>query len=178
MADQKISDLTAAAAVADTDIFYVVKDPSGTPLDRKMTVAQLKAHVGSSTPPVSGRSTVSTDESTTSGTLAALATAQTVSLTTGTKALVGFFAETFNSTVDTEATMGVRVSGATTRAISTDERARILNLKSSKNWGFGRVIEMTGLTAGANVFNLEFAGEAGSTCHFEHRTLFVVDLGS
>lgn len=48
MADQKISDLTAAAAVADTDIFYGVKDPGGTPLDRKFTVAQLKAHIGSS----------------------------------------------------------------------------------------------------------------------------------
>lgn len=45
MADQKLTELTAVTALADTDIVYLVKDPSGTPLSRKMTVANLRAEL-------------------------------------------------------------------------------------------------------------------------------------
>lgn len=45
MSDQKISGLTATTTIADTDNLYVLKDPSGTPLDRKITGANLKASV-------------------------------------------------------------------------------------------------------------------------------------
>lgn len=42
MASQKISALTAATTLADTDLLTAVIDPGGTPLNRKITVASLK----------------------------------------------------------------------------------------------------------------------------------------
>jgi hypothetical protein len=45
MADTELIDETAASSVEATDLLYVVKDPSGTPLDRKATAAQVAAYV-------------------------------------------------------------------------------------------------------------------------------------
>lgn len=42
MADQKLTDLTAIGTPALEDLLYLVDDPAGTPLSRKMTLAQLK----------------------------------------------------------------------------------------------------------------------------------------
>ena len=41
MADSKLADLTAITTPATTDILYLVHDPAGTPVDRKITVANL-----------------------------------------------------------------------------------------------------------------------------------------
>ncbi len=41
MADSKLRNLTAATTAAIGDLFYVVRDPSGTPVDRKITVGDL-----------------------------------------------------------------------------------------------------------------------------------------
>lgn len=43
MADSKLRDLTAVGTPALTDLLYLLADPSGTPLDRKMTLSQLRA---------------------------------------------------------------------------------------------------------------------------------------
>lgn len=43
MADSKISALTAATAVTDDDLAVVVDDPGGTPVTKKITVANLRA---------------------------------------------------------------------------------------------------------------------------------------
>lgn len=43
MADQKLIDLTATTTPAVTDLAYIVVDPSGTPLDRKVTLANILA---------------------------------------------------------------------------------------------------------------------------------------
>lgn len=45
MADQKVSDMTALASFDGTELFYVVDDPAGTPLDRKVAAADLKTYV-------------------------------------------------------------------------------------------------------------------------------------
>ena len=45
MADTALKDLTAAASVEATDLLYVVKDPSGTPLNRKATGTQVAAFI-------------------------------------------------------------------------------------------------------------------------------------
>ena len=42
MADSKLADLTAITTPADDDLLYVVHDPAGTPVDRKVTVADLR----------------------------------------------------------------------------------------------------------------------------------------
>ena len=44
MADTKLSDLTSGTAEG-TDIVYAVKDPSGTPVDRKLTLSSIKDYV-------------------------------------------------------------------------------------------------------------------------------------
>lgn len=42
MADQKLTDLTATTSPASTDLVYLVVDPAGSPLDRKVTVGNLR----------------------------------------------------------------------------------------------------------------------------------------
>src|SRR3990167_8832624 len=46
MADAKLTALTAIAAVAAEDLFYVVDDPAGAPAEKKATAAQVKTYVG------------------------------------------------------------------------------------------------------------------------------------
>lgn len=41
MADQKLTELGAATAVATTDIIYVVNDPGSSPASKKVTVGDL-----------------------------------------------------------------------------------------------------------------------------------------
>lgn len=45
MADQKITALTAGTAVLTTDILAYVEDPGGTPVTKKITIANLKASI-------------------------------------------------------------------------------------------------------------------------------------
>lgn len=42
MTDSKLADLTAITTPADDDLLYVVHDPAGTPVDRKVRVADLR----------------------------------------------------------------------------------------------------------------------------------------
>jgi len=46
MADSELADLTEATSLAATDLLYAVVDPAGTPLDRKITAANLRAALG------------------------------------------------------------------------------------------------------------------------------------
>jgi hypothetical protein len=46
MADSELADLTAATTLADDDLFYAVRDPAGTPVDRKITVANTRTALG------------------------------------------------------------------------------------------------------------------------------------
>lgn len=43
MADSELADLTATTTLATGDIFYVVRDPAGTAVDRKITIDDLTA---------------------------------------------------------------------------------------------------------------------------------------
>ena len=45
MADQHLVDLTALTAPAATDLLYVVADPAGTPVDRKLELSDLPGYV-------------------------------------------------------------------------------------------------------------------------------------
>lgn len=49
MADSKLTDLTATTAIDGTELVYVIEDPSGTPLDRKVTATNLVRGVGDGT---------------------------------------------------------------------------------------------------------------------------------
>ena len=46
MADQKIIDLTEATSLLGTDLLELLKDPSGTPLDRKIQLSTLRLFTG------------------------------------------------------------------------------------------------------------------------------------
>jgi hypothetical protein len=52
MADSELTDLTAATTLTDADVFYVVVDPAGTPLDRKITKSNLAAALALGAAPV------------------------------------------------------------------------------------------------------------------------------
>lgn len=61
MADQKLTQLTALTAAADTDLLYIVDDVSGTPVERKITVSDLKASITPTVLEPSGDATGATD---------------------------------------------------------------------------------------------------------------------
>ena len=48
MADKKITQLTALTSLVDGDLFVVVDDPSGTPVTKKLTAADLLTYITSS----------------------------------------------------------------------------------------------------------------------------------
>jgi len=45
MADKKITQLTALTSLVDGDLFVVVDDPSGTPVTKKLTAANLADYI-------------------------------------------------------------------------------------------------------------------------------------
>jgi hypothetical protein len=61
MADTELIDETAASSVASTDLMYIVKDPAGTPLDRKATAAQFATFMSTAMTNVTLTSVTSVD---------------------------------------------------------------------------------------------------------------------
>jgi len=49
MADQKVTELTNLTAAASEDVFYIVDDPSGTPVSKKITAKNLFGSVPANT---------------------------------------------------------------------------------------------------------------------------------
>jgi hypothetical protein len=124
---------------------------------------------------------VSTTENTTSASYTGLTTASSVTVTTGTKALVSISAVFDNAAgVNVQGYMSFAVSGATTVA-STDTRAVGMNfLANPGNFKFrtGGTFVITGLTAGSNTFTTQFKKMGGDTPYFGQRSISVIDLGS
>lgn len=54
MADQKISELTAAEAATADDLVVIVDDPAGTPVTKKLTIAELATAVAGDKLPLAG----------------------------------------------------------------------------------------------------------------------------
>ena len=125
------------------------------------------------------RSYVATQQSTTSGAYTNLATVQSVTLTTGTKALV-MLNVWYQGNSTNQPQISFAISGATTQAASDEFGGKVTNI-SGNNW-YGNIVYaqlVTGLTAGSNTFTLKFGNSTGSgTVYFEFRTISVVDLGS
>lgn len=129
-----------------------------------------------------GKNYVATSQSTTSTTYVGLTTAQAVTVTTGTKALVSISASFQNAAgVNVGARMSFAISGATTVAASDEFSTGIAFLGTGggnyqvKN---GATFLVTGLTAGSNTFTAQFLKGAGDTPGFAERTISVVNLGS
>ena len=138
------------------------------------------AAVPAATPPNSVNN-VNTSETTTSTSFTDLATVgPTVTLTTGTKALVTITSYLRNGTNASLSYIGFEVSGASTVSAS-DTRALLLSTTSTGNsrpelaYTYSYIV--TGLTAGSNTFQLKYRTTTG-TLQAQDRILSVVDMGS
>jgi hypothetical protein len=139
----------------------------------------LKWAAAASASPTSASSFVSTSQSTTSTSFTGLTTAQTVTMTTGTKVLV-LLAATFESATQSQNEfISVAVSGATTRA-STDDDCSASAAVNTANGGRFRMSTAVYLTctAGSNTFTMQFKNELSNACSFSRRSMVVIDLGS
>ena len=116
-------------------------------------------------------------ESSTSTSYVDLTTAQSVTLTTGTKALV-HFSMTAYANVGQQLWTSVAVSGAST--ISASDNWSIYYRPAASGYAIrtGVTHLFTGLTAGSNTFTLKFKVDAGSTGNWNNRELIVIDMGS
>ena len=132
--------------------------------------------------PASSTAVVATYQGTTSNTFVDLATVgPSVTITTGTKALVIISCYLSNATSGGGANMAFAVSGATTIAADAE-------LSQNINPGGAYVIPpiqtaqafiMTTLTAGSNVFTAKYSRESGTgTANFSRRNISVINLGS
>jgi hypothetical protein len=132
-----------------------------------------------STAPTVASQRIATSQSTTNeSTFIDLATAgPTVTLTTGTKAMIIITCETSQITNGAYGLVGFTVSGATTIAADANQALKIntsggLALTSA-------VFYIDNLTAGSNTFTLKYRGSGGSFTHsFKNREIIVMNLGS
>lgn len=90
-------------------------------------------------------------------------TAITVTLVTGTTALLQMSAVCTHGTTGSVAWLSIAVSGATTLAAS-DSNAAALNVPvGGYNNSIARTLVLSGLTAGTNTFTLSYKGQTGTT---------------
>jgi hypothetical protein len=140
-------------------------------------VLTVAAGVPSWATPASGltfASAATSGEQTTSSTsYTDLSTVTSVTLTTGTKALV-FINSQLRVTEDNYSYVSVAVSGASTVAAS-DAKA-IINYGQQQR-RYGCAVYLSSLTAGSNTFTLKYKTGAG-TGAFVNREITVIDLGS
>ena len=120
---------------------------------------------------------VATSETTSSATYTALTTAQSVTLTTGTKVMVIVGAGLHVSTAEERAFMSYAISGATTSAASDDYAAVVCSTTAFDNDQSSYVSYRT-VTAGSNTFTAEFKQSASSTLTARNRSIIVINLGS
>jgi hypothetical protein len=125
--------------------------------------------------------TVASQQATTSTSFTDLATVGSVTITTGTKALVSIvteMAKTGSATPDAQ--MSFEVSGASTIAAGMNPYGCRFQMGDAVGASvqFGGTWVVTGLTAGSNTFTTKFRDAAGGTSYFANRTISVVDLGS
>jgi len=137
--------------------------------------------VGGSTQ-ASSAAAVATAQSTTSTSYTDLSTVgPSVTLTTGTKALIIFAASCQTGGANIGRTkMAVAISGATTVA-AADANAIDLyfGVVATIQTRVGMAYLVTGLTAGSNTFTAKYSGEqSGVSITFANRQISVIDMGS
>lgn len=120
--------------------------------------------------------TVGTNESTGSTSYVDLATVgPSVTVTTGTRALVFVTAQMHNGTADTECRAGFAVSGASTVAAADATALRTTSATTFDAYRATCMTMQTGLTAGSNTFKAQYCVSAG-TGQFQNRTIVVIGL--
>jgi hypothetical protein len=128
--------------------------------------------------PASATATVATSQTTTSTSYTDLATAgPAVTVTTGTKALVIFSAQSSNSSLGSTNSTSFAVSGATTIAASDSYKTQFDSPLATYLQQQTQGIILTGLTAGSNTFTLKYK-VTSSTGTWITRIINVIDMGS
>lgn len=102
-------------------------------------------------------------------------TGPSVTITTGTSALVFFSCEMQNNTTNSAAMASVAVSGATTVAASDNWRILANGVTAANVTALCGFHHFTGLTAGLNTFTMKYAASA-NTATFNYRQLSVIAL--
>lgn len=120
--------------------------------------------------------TVATSQATASTSYVDLATVgPTVTVTTGTIAMVWFSAAQANSTGDAQSNSSVAVSGASSVAANDSWRLMTDGITAGNFVRYGQFHCFTGLTPGSNIFTMKYrAGSSTST--FQSRELLVLPL--
>lgn len=186
-----VTNTMATAINAAGDLIYGTANDTFTRLGIGTAGQVLKVNSGATAPEWGSASSsfntgyayTSSSQNTTSTTYVDLATVTSVTVTTGTKALVTIKAMMSNNGVaNVWEHVSFAVSGATTVA-AADERSISAYHQAANNniVEAGAAFVITGLTAGSNTFTLKFSaqgGGAGTTAYFERRSISVVDLGS
>jgi len=123
-------------------------------------------------------------EGTTGTTYAGLTTATATTVTTGTKALVTVTAYIYNNSnsATCHGFVGYAISGATTVAASDQYASQAwintTSANSTNGFSFSSTFLVTGLTAGSNIFTMQYKTGTSESAGFYRRSISVVDLGS
>ena len=128
--------------------------------------------------PASSQNTVATEQDTTSTSYVDLATVQSTTLTTGTKALVIVTTGMRVSGANTHCYASFAVSGATTLAASDARCVRFYFTNSDIYMRVSSAMLITGLTAGSNTFTMKFKQGGAQNANFFDRQISVIDMGS
>lgn len=119
---------------------------------------------------------IATDESTNSVTYTDLATTgPSVTLTTGTAVIVWIGSGTYATGTGNTGFVSIAVSGATTVAATDANSSFTFEPTANMSMVAGRVVALTGLTAGSNTFTLKYRVDSG-TFHFRNRSIAVLAL--
>jgi len=120
---------------------------------------------------------VATSEATTSNTYTDLATVgPSMTINTGTAAIVFWAAMMQTATTNTEMEMAYAVSGATTVAATDNVRLMLNGVTSAKTNRLGRFYLHTGLNAGTNTFTAKYRTNSSVSATFQYRLLGVMAL--
>ena len=133
------------------------------------------ATVGPSTSAVSAVdvSRVNTAQSTSSTSYVGLTTAQVITMTTGTKALVILSGIT-SANVNLTPYVSVAVSGATTTAAADANSAYTqVTLAGGYEFVYSNIVPLT-LTAGSNTFTMQVRNSSASSASFSNRSMTVI----
>jgi hypothetical protein len=120
--------------------------------------------------------TVATSETTTGTSYGNLATVgPTVTVTTGTQAIVAFGALVASDTAGARSLSSFAVSSASTIAAADTNSLAMDENSAGRIIGASRIHLQTGLTSGSNIFTQQYRVSA-NTGTFSNRTLFVIAL--
>jgi hypothetical protein len=118
-------------------------------------------------------SRVNTLQSTSSTSYVGLTTAQVITMTTGTKALV-IISGICSAAIDRSPKVSVAVSGATTIAASdTNAATTQVTLAGGYYFVYSNMVPLT-LTAGSNTFTMQFRNDSATSVSFLDRSMTVI----